>query len=162
MSAVFFPSLVPQVYISVKIQVNNGKTQCFFAKEGPFLSCVLEKFTTGIDLKKCSESYFVCPNLHTNVLSAGWLPDAWATFLTPQIKVNMLYNWDFPKGKAPGEICVQMSMFSVFQCQEGLGGSCASCCLPSIVQLKSPQTAPELKLNLSLPLLLPSPQAERL
>lgn len=54
------------------------------------------KVHTGADLKNCSEFYFVCPNLHTNVLSAGQLPESWATFLILQIKVITVYNWEFP------------------------------------------------------------------
>lgn len=105
------------------------------------MSCFLEKFTTGTNLKKCSEFYFVCPDFHTNVLSAGWLPDSWATFLTLRLKSVWFTTGNFHRGKAPGEICVQMSMFSVFQCREGLGGPYTSCRLPSIVQLRSPQTS---------------------
>lgn len=77
---------------------------------------------------------------------------------------------NFHRGKAPGEICVQMSKFSVFQCQEGLGGPCTSCCLPSIVQRRSPPNFSErpqtsldwVRLNLPFPLSLsPLPQAEK-
>lgn len=89
-----FPSPFPQVYMSVRIQIIRPSAS--LPKRVSFPSCFLEKFTTGPDLQKCCESYFVCPNFHTNVLSAGWLPDAWATFLTLQIKVNMVYNWEFP------------------------------------------------------------------
>lgn len=45
---------------------------------------------------------------------------------------------EFPQGKGFREICAQMSMFSVFQHQGGLGGPWGSCCLPSIVSLRSP------------------------
>lgn len=45
---------------------------------------------------------------------------------------------NFHRGKASGEICAQMSMFSVFQRQGGLGGPRGSCCLPSMVSLRSP------------------------
>lgn len=73
-----------------------------------------EKFTTGINLKKCSEFYFVRPDFHTNVLSAGWLPDSWATFLTLQIKVSMVYNWKFPEGKGSRRsLCSNVSVFDV-------------------------------------------------
>lgn len=45
---------------------------------------------------------------------------------------------EFPQGKGFREICAQMSMFSVFQHQGGFGGPWGSCCLPSIVSLRSP------------------------
>ena len=45
---------------------------------------------------------------------------------------------NFHRPKASGEICAQMSMFPVFQHQRGLGGPWGSCCLPSIVSLRSP------------------------
>ena len=63
---------------------------------------------------------------------------------------------NFHRGKASGEICAQMPMFSVFQCQEGLHGSWASCRLPSIVPLRSPH-CPWTKAESPSPL----PQAER-
>lgn len=47
-----------------------------------------KKITTGSDVKNRSESCFVCR-----------LPDSWATFLTLETKVNMVYDFEFPQGK---------------------------------------------------------------
>lgn len=130
------------------------------------MSCVLEKLTTGMDLKKCSESYFVCPNnFHTNVLSAAWLPDSWVTFLTLQIQVNMVYNWKFPYGKSSrGNSCSNVNVFSV---PKSGGTWWALCKLPSVlygpdeIPTNFSEAAGSTWIEAKSPSPSPLPQAER-